>query len=103
MNNEPVEIVEEDQYHNPGTMETIATLAKALGWAVFVVGLVILGLGIYWVFTNYKNASTEQILYSFCLQFLFYAVVPFFFSILLMGVSEGIYVLLDIEENTRRK
>jgi hypothetical protein len=103
MSDQPVEIIEEDQYHNPGALETIAMIAKALGWAVLVIGLLILGTGIYWIITNYKSAPFIQVWIPFLLQFLFYAVVLFFFFILLLAAAEGIYVLMDIEENTRRK
>lgn len=103
MENTKVEIIEEDQYHNPGALETLATVAKALGWVVLVIAILFLGSGIYYTVTNNTGGPLIQTLLGFFINFLFSSLILFFISVFLMAVSEGIYVLLDIAENTRQK
>ncbi len=103
MENETIEIIEEEeQYHNSGTLETIATIAKALAWVILVIAILFLAAGIYWTATQSGGNALIPILLNFFINFLFSPLVLFFLFVFLMAISEGIYVLLDIVENTRR-
>ena len=90
-----------DTYHEQEVLIGIATNANRLSWvflALFaVVGAIILYL-IYLVATN--RIAIEQFLLNLPTY-----LVPFFlggfFWIVLRLISEGVYLLMDIEDNTR--
>jgi tryptophan-rich sensory protein len=91
-----------DTYHNQGALVRIADIAGWISW-VFLVLFVACGAIIaYFGYYFYKNHGTfEQFILSLP-AFL----VPFFLAgfiwIALKVISEAVYLLMDIEDNTRR-
>jgi len=97
-------VVEEkpDTYHDPKKLMRLADIAGGISWLFLflfvVVGLIIVYLG--WYF--YSNHMAIEQFFLTLPTFL----VPFFlggfFWIVSKLISEGIYILMDIEDNTRR-
>ena len=91
----------DDTYHEQDALISIATIASRLAWvflALFaVVGAIILYL-VYLVAT--QRIAIEQFLLNLPTY-----LVPFFlggfFWIVLRLISEGVYLFMDIEDNTR--
>jgi hypothetical protein len=91
-----------DIFHDREKLIHIADNANRISWlflVFFVVVAVIIGVLLYWYFTKVINLP-GLILYSLT------ALVPFFVSgffwIASQFISEGVYLLMDIEDNTRR-
>jgi hypothetical protein len=99
INKEPEE---PDTYHNQETLMRISATAGRMAGLFLVLLLVIasvLGIVVSWYITG--RATLEQFIYYFLA-----ALVPLFlggfFWIALRSISEGIYLLMDVEDNTRR-
>jgi len=94
-----------DLYHNPEALWRIAGWSRVISWIILAVVLVAVGLNVY-QFVQYvvasKPAYNIQITNSI-LSMLFNLSFGVFFFLVLQAVAEGIYILLDIEENTRPK
>ncbi len=100
----PMEVTEEqaDTYHDPDTMLRLAMNAERMSTMFLVlfgiVGVLIL-VFIYWYFRG-QLQLLQVIIYSLT------ALVPFllggFFWIASKMISEWVYILMDIEDNTRR-
>lgn len=91
---------DQDTYHTPEVLEQISTQAKGLAWAFVVIGLCILVANLA---IEYRAMVQSGILANLpsLLNALFVPLVCGFFYILLRAVSEGIFVFMDIEDNTR--
>ncbi len=97
-----IEEEEADTYHDYKTISSVAMIANVMAWVLLVVsiaGLIILGVVIYDARTSIGgNASGIFSVVN--------AIVPFFpgffFFVVLKALSEALYVLMDIEANTRR-
>jgi hypothetical protein len=92
--------VEPDTYHSPNGIFRIAIWAGWISWAFLVIALVNFGLRIY---NNIYPAiqagqftGMNAVYYSFneIYMLLFYA----FIFLVLQGVSQGLYILMDIFE-----
>ncbi len=93
--------VEEDTYHSYKTVSSIAMIANVMAWVLLVlsvVGLLVLG---WLVWENRATITGTSGIFQ-----VVNLIVPFFpgffFFAVLKAVSEGLYVLIDIEANTRR-
>jgi hypothetical protein len=91
---------EEDTYHTPETLDQISTQAKWLSWAFVAIGVFILVANLS---IEFKAMAQSGILANLpsLLNALFVPLVCGFFYILLQAVSEGIFLFMDIEDNTR--
>ncbi len=97
-----VEPEEVDTYHDYKSISNIAMIANIMAWVLLVlsvVGLIVLGVVIFEARDSIGGSANG--IFS-----VVSAVVPFFpgffFFVVLKAVSEGLYVLVDIEANTRR-
>lgn len=90
-----------DTYHNQETLMRISTSASRMAGFFIVLLLIlasIMGIIVWWYVTG--RATLDQFIYYFLA-----ALVPLFlggfFWIALRAISESIYLLMDIEDNTR--
>lgn len=97
-----VEEPEADTYHDYKTISNIAMIANVLAWVLLVLtvgGLIVLGVVIYDARASIGSSASG--IFS-----VINAIVPFFpgffFFVVLKAVAEGLYVLVDIEANTRK-
>ena len=91
-----------DTYHEQQKLTRLADIADILSWIFLVIFLLVFGTIVYFIYYFYKNhAPIEQ--YLFNIQSI---LIPFILSgfawIVLKIISEGTYLLMDIEDNTRR-
>lgn len=93
---------ETDTYHDYKAISNIAMIANVMAWvllALTVIGLIVLGVVIYDARASIGTSASG--IFS-----VVNAVVPFFpgffFFVILKAVSEGLYVLVDIETNTHK-
>lgn len=98
--NVPVE--EPDTYHDQKALIRLAEIADRIAWLFLFLFLVVGGVILYLVWLTIKGRiGVEQ----FFLNLPNY-LTPFFIGgliwILLMLASEAVYVLMDIEDNTRK-
>jgi hypothetical protein len=94
---------EPDTYHDQKTMTRIAVYASRLSLlflALFLLVGAVIALFIWWYISDRAGFVLEIFI-----AYMMYALAPFilsgFFWIALQFISEGIYLLLDIEDNTR--
>ena len=99
---EIVEVDDEDTYHDSKSISSIAMIANVMAWVILVltvIGIIVLGVVIY--DARATIGGTANGIFS-----VVSAVVPFFpgffFFVALKAIAEGLYVLIDIEANTRR-
>jgi len=94
-------------------LRTIATVFKVLGWVILILGflsacgasaLMVLGGGTIMGMGGVGGGSDAGFIYSLIMAivvFVFTVVFVGLYALLLIAGSEGIYVFLDIEANTR--
>jgi len=99
--NEPTVEAKADTYHNPAVLDSISSQAKIASWIILGVGIAILLFNLYNGFQQISQFGVLEVLISLLNSFVLPLVCAFFY-VLLRATSEGIYVLMDIEENTRR-
>ncbi|GAP10941.1 hypothetical protein BECAL_02120 [Bellilinea caldifistulae] len=100
----PTEVEFNDLYHRPQRMIRVANWANTLSWVVLVVVglfLVFFVSAIYVTITQSSNLFIELI--PTLVQAFLILIPGLFLFVTLQAVSEGIYILMDIEENTRGK
>lgn len=93
---------DEDTYHDYKSISNIAMIANVMAWVLLILsiaGLFILGVVIWDARASIGGNSSG--IFS-----VVSAIVPFFpgffFFVVLKAIAEGLYVLIDIEANTRR-
>jgi hypothetical protein len=94
----------DDIYHNPSRILKIASWAVVLSWFFLALGVVlfigVIRIGILRFAAPTSMDDLISTLYAVLSPFVI-PLVSFFFFVLLQAVAEGIYVLLDVERNTR--
>jgi hypothetical protein len=91
-----------DTYHDPKKLTRFADIAGGLSWFFLVLFVITVGIIGYFAWFFYTNHSAiENFLYNLP-TFLVPFFLSLFFWITLKLISEGIYILMDIEDNTRR-
>jgi uncharacterized membrane protein len=90
-----------DTYHNQDTLMRISTSASRMAGLFLVLLLIVvivIGIVVWWYISG-RATLVESIIYFVA------GLVPLFlggfFWIALRAISEGIYLLMDIEDNTR--
>ncbi len=98
---------EPDTYHDLSIVVRIAKAAKTIGWAILgLVAIYILLDAVFLVFRlppfNYQDATFDQgVAFNLVRSWMFPVLYGGFFFVILQAVGEGLYILLDIEDNTR--
>jgi hypothetical protein len=91
-----------DTYHDQDSLTRIAVYAERVSWLFLVLTLIVAGVVFYLIYLT----ASGQIGYEQLLLNIPTYLVPFFlggfFWILLRLISEGVYILMDIEDNTRQ-
>jgi hypothetical protein len=94
-------------------LRTIATIFKVLGWIILILGILsacggsaatALGGSAYMGMGGVGGGGNAGMIYSLIMAVVVFLVTVVFvglYALLLIAASEGIYVFLDIEENTR--
>jgi hypothetical protein len=94
-----------DIYHRPQRLIRISSFANILSWVtlVFVVLITIFFVSISVIsFRSFPNASLSDLIPTLTTAIILIIPGLFLFTVL-QAVSESIYLLMDIEENTRSK
>ncbi len=92
-----------DTYHNQDSMMRIAVYAERISWLFLVLTLIVAGVIFYLIYlTATGQIGTEQLMLNIP-SYLVPLFLGGFFWILLRLISEGVYILMDIEDNTRQK
>jgi hypothetical protein len=95
---------ERNTYHNFDRLTRVASWSALLSWFFFGLGVIMLILNVVSFVQQMgppgAGMQPLMMLASFLTSFLTVFISLFFF-VLLQAVAEGIYVLLDIEDNTR--
>jgi hypothetical protein len=95
---------EPSTYHNFDRLIRVASWATLLSWCFLGLGAIMLILNVVSLVQQMgplgPGMQPLMVLASFLTSFLTVFISLFFF-VLLQAVAEGIYVLLDIEDNTR--
>jgi len=91
----------EDRYSSPGKLLRIASWAYFLSWAVLVLeAILFIGRLVF----QFLEGLDLQVMTVFNLLFYLSALVGgIIWFVVLQAISEGIYLWLDIDENSRRK
>lgn len=101
---EPKEMQIEDLYHRPERMIRVANWANILSWIVLVVAGLFLVFFISAIAVTISQSSNLFIDLVPTLVQAFLILIPgLFLFVSLQAISEGMYLLMDIEENTRKK
>ncbi len=90
-----------ETYHDPDALFRISSWANVLSWAILVVFLIqFIAQGVI-QFQNTRgfNISTAALTVFSLLSNL---LIGAFFFVVLRAISEGIYIFLEIEEDTKR-
>jgi hypothetical protein len=95
----PVEDAAEDRYHTPENLFRIASWSNILSWVILAISVVIIIGNLFQQFQQGFPPGLMGVLYFASL--IIPLLVGAFFFIFLQAIAEGIYVLMDIEENTR--
>ncbi len=94
----------QDLYHRPHRLTRVATWANIRSWVVLAIAglfLVFFVSAIMVTLTSPANPSLVDLIPTLIQAFLI--LVPgLFLFVSLQAIAEGIYVLMDIEENTRK-
>jgi hypothetical protein len=95
---------EDEKYHDAERLIKIASWAILLSWGflAFAVLLVLLNMGLIIVSFSAPSNLFDLVGTSFRIVASFLTpLVSLFFFILLRAIAEGIYLLMDVEVNTR--
>jgi hypothetical protein len=97
--------LEPDLYHRPARLKRIAQYAGILAW-VIIAASVIYGIVMYIYYGKQiagvaSQYSILEVLPAFITP-LTYILPGLFLSVVLFFISEGIFMMMDIEENTRK-
>jgi len=95
----------EDTYYNFDHLLSIASWASALSWCFLLVGGLIILTPVVILIENFVSGSASfnllEIIPSL-LNTLLSALVSVFFFVMSRAIAEGLFLLMDIEDNTRR-
>ncbi len=96
---------EADLFHRPTRLMRLASLANVLSWVILVLAIIYFGVQMYSLVTQVIQVAGQysiiQLLPAFFQPFV-PTMVALFLVVLLHILSEGIYLMMDIEENTRK-
>lgn len=104
-NAETSEVEMNDLYHRPQRMIRVANWANILSWVVLIVSGLFLVFFISAIFVTITQSSANLFieLVPTLVQAFLILIPGLFLFVTLQAISEGIYLLMDIEENTRKK
>ena len=86
-----------DTLHNPDKLINLATWAKTLSWAILVIMVISVAINLLYVFSE----PGSQFTLGSVISLLSTLALAGFFFLGLQGLSEVIYLLLDMEERVR--
>ncbi len=91
----------EDTYMNLNSVLNLATIANVLAWIVLTIAVLLWVFYLYLQFPQMRQLGLITV-YIIGISTPILLLGGFFF-VLLRAVAEGLYVLLDIQENTKSK
>jgi len=97
--------VEQDLFHRPGRLMRIASLANILSWVILVIAVLIFGVQMYSLISQVIQVIGQYSFMDIAPAFvspLMVLLVGLFLTIVLQVLSEGVYMMMDVEENTRK-
>jgi hypothetical protein len=92
-----------DTYHDPDKLTQFANIADILSWVFLFIFAVSAGIIVYLIYYFYKNHAPLEQFFLNLPSFLVPLIVGGFAWVVLKLISEGVYLLMDIEDNTRRR
>ncbi len=98
---EEVDETSEDLYHDESKLMRIAGWANAVSWIILVIAAI---FSLTVVFLQIRQGAFQAGVNGILgiISNLFILLVGGFFFIMLQAISEGIYLIMDIEEHLRR-
>lgn len=96
---------EADLYHRPTRLVRIASIANILSWILLVLAILYFGVQMYSLITQVAQVAGQYKLMQLVPAFFspFVVLLPALVLVVILQVlSEGIYLVMDIEENTRK-
>ena len=96
---------EADLFHRPDRLMRISTLANILSWVILVIAVIIFGVQLYRLIPQVIQVVGQYGFADIALAFvqpLMILLVGLFFTVILQVLAEGVYLLMDLEENTRK-
>ncbi len=97
--------VETDLYHRPARLMRIAALANILSWVILVFAVLIFGVQFYSLIRQVVQVIGQYGFLDIAPAFVTPLMILFiglFLTVILQMLSEGVYLLMDVEENTRK-
>ncbi|MEN4012661.1 MAG: hypothetical protein AB1453_10450 [Chloroflexota bacterium] len=94
----------QDLYHRPHRLTRVATWANIFSWVVLAIAGLFLVFFISAIVVTLTASGSRGVvdLIPTLIQLFLILIPGIFLFICLQAISEGIYVLMDIEENTRQ-
>ncbi len=101
--NKPEEIP--DLYHRPHRLMRVATWANILSWVVLVIAGLFLVFFVSAITVTLSSSASRGVidLIPTLIQAFLILVPGLFLFVCLQAIAESIYILMDIEENTRKE
>ena len=96
------EEAEPDLYHRPNRLVRTASFANILSWISLAIVVFFLVTFLVIFYQAIGQGATFMNLLSTIILVIAIVVVGLFFFVLLQAISEGIYLFMDIEENSRK-
>ncbi len=96
---------EADLFHRPARLMRIASMANILSWVVLIFVVLIFVVQMYSLIRQVVQVIGQYSLMDIAPAFVSPLVILFaglFVTVILQVLSEGIYVMMDMEENTRK-
>lgn len=94
-----------DLYHRPTRLMRMASIANVLSWILLVLAILYFGIQTYNLVTQVIQVAGQYTLVQLVPAFFspFIVLMPALFLVVVLQIlSEGIYLVMDIEENTRK-
>lgn len=96
---------EADLFHRPARLMRVSSLASILSWVILAVAVILFGVQIYSLITQLAAAAGQYTIMQVIPAFfspLMILMVGLFLAVILQVLAEGVYLVMDVEENTRK-
>jgi hypothetical protein len=96
---------EADLFHRPTRLMRIASMANILSWVVLIFVVLIFGVQMFSLIRQVIQVIGQYGFMDIAPAFVTPLMILFaglFVTVILQGLSECIYVVMDVEENTRK-
>jgi len=92
---------ENEKVYNFDHILTLSTWAKVLSWVLIIAGIALLATVFFLLVSQFSNIQDISNI-IFMLVYIAVGLLPIFLGIVLQFMVEGMYLLVDIEQNTSK-